>query len=229
MSIDQRSQVRRLTMLLQIASPLLPVGAFAYSQGIERAVHDGWISGAGDAQRWIGDVLGGPVAHFEAPVWLRLHRAAARADTSAFVEWNDRFVASRETGELRAETLQMGASLASWACDLRIHAGETLRAIPALSFPAAFAACAVALAVDEQDGLAAYLWSWIENQVTAAIKAVPLGQAAGQRLLLASHEALEEAVRTAMRLEDDALVSSAPGLALASALHEVQYSRLFRS
>lgn len=229
MSGGEGSPLRRLMMLMQMASPLLPVGAFAYSQGIERAVHDGWITGAADAQRWIVDVLGGPMARWEAPVWLRLHRASLLGDVGAFGEWNERFVASRETAQLRAETLQMGASLAAWARDLRIPAGESLRAIPALSFPAAFAACAATLGLDEQDGLAAYAWSWIENQVTAAIKVVPLGQAAGQRLLLAAHEALEDAVQTAMRLEDEELVSSAPAVTLACALHEVQYSRLFRS
>lgn len=229
MSGDVVSPVRRLTMLMQMASPMLPVGAFAYSQGIERAVHDGWITDAADARRWIFDVLGGPMARWEAPVWLRLHRARVHADAEAFGEWNERFVASRETAELRAETLQMGASLAAWACDLRIEIGESLRAIPALSFPAAFAACAASLELDERNGLAAYVWSWIENQVTAAIKVVPLGQAAGQRVLLAAHEVLDDAVHTAMRLDDEGLASSAPALTLACTLHEVQYSRLFRS
>jgi urease accessory protein len=229
MSAADRSPIRQLAMLLQMASPLLPVGAFAYSQGIEHGVHDGRITSAVDAQRWITDTLGGPIARFEAPVWLRLYRATAADDADAFDHWNERFIASRETSELRAETLQMGASLASWACELRLPVGESLRAIGELAFPAAFAACAATLRIGEQDGLAAYVWSWIENQVTAAMKAVPLGQVAGQRLLLAAHEALDEAVHTAMRLHDDELVSAAPGLTLACALHEVQYSRLFRS
>jgi urease accessory protein len=223
------SPIRQLTLLLQLASPLLPVGAFAYSQGIERAVHDGWIANAADAQRWILDALGGPITHWEAPVWLRLYRATANDDVRAFDEWNARFVASRETRELRAETLQMGASLATWACDLRMPVGTSLRSVCDLSFPGAFAACAATLGVGERDGLAAYIWSWIENQVTAAIKAVPLGQAAGQRMLLTAHEPIDEAVHTALGLDDDELVSAAPGLTLASALHELQYSRLFRS
>ena len=123
----------------------------------------------------------------------------------------------------------MGASLASWACDLRLSCGASLRSIPELSFPAAFAACTATLLVEEQEGLTAYVWSWIENQVAAAMKAVPLGQVAGQRLLLAAHDDLDRAVQTALRLDDDDLVSTAPGLTLACALHEVQYSRLFRS
>ena len=94
---------------------------------------------------------------------------------------------------------------------------------------AAFAACTATLLIDEHEGLTAYAWSWIENQVAAAMKAVPLGQVAGQRLLLAAHDELKKAVQTAMRLDDDELVSAAPGLTLTCALHEVQYSRLFRS
>jgi urease accessory protein len=216
-------------MLLQMASPALPVGAFAYSQGIERAVEDGLIRDAGDAQRWILDALQGPLTHWEAPVWLRLHRCAVAGDWLAFAEWNERFVASRETSELRAETLQMGASLGSWARDLSLDVAIPLRAIPELSFTAAHAACAASSGLDACDALLAYLWSWLENQATAAIKAVPLGQIAAQRLLHSSHGPLEQAVALALRLQDDELHSAAPGLALACARHETQYSRLFRS
>jgi urease accessory protein len=221
--------MRNLAMLLQMASPALPVGAFAYSQGIERAVNDGLIRDAEEAKRWIFDILDGPMKHWEAPVWLRLHRASVLRDHEAFVQWNQRFVASRETSELRAETLQMGASLAAWACQLGLDVGAMLRTIPGLSFTAGFAACAASSGIDEHAGVLAYVWSWIENQVTAAIKAVPLGQMAAQRLRLAAHAPVSDAVTTAIRLDDDSLFSAAPGLALTCARHETQYSRLFRS
>jgi urease accessory protein len=221
---------RTLTSLLQLASPLLPVGAYAYSQGLERAVHDGLVHDAASAKRWIVDQLGGPIATFDAPVWLRLYRAALAGDVDAFDRWNARYLASRESYELRAETLQMAASLRSLACELPIaHARALLEARASLTFPAAFAACAHGVGLDERDGLAAYLWSWLENQAAAALKAVPLGQLAGQRLLFASHAALDDAIAAALAMRDDELRSSAPGLALASALHETQYSRLFRS
>lgn len=217
----------RIPAMLQLASPLLPVGAYAYSQGIERAVHDRIIVGAGDARRWIIDSLAGPIANFEAPVFLRLHRAARQTDDLRFAEWNARFLASRETRELRDETLQMGASLQTLARDLSLPTATG--GVASLTFPAAFAACSSALGLAERESLTTYLWSWLENQVTAALKAVPLGQLAGQRLLLESHEALAAAIEIATNLEDDDLVSAAPGLALTSALHEIQYSRLFRS
>ena len=221
---------RTLTSLLQLASPLLPVGAYAYSQGLERAVHDGLVRDAESARRWIVDQLGGPIGRFDAPVWLRLHRAAVAQDAAAFGHWNARYLASRESHELRAETLQMGASLRALAYDLPIaSARPLLESCASLTFPAAFAACAHGVGLDEREGLAAWLWSWLENQVSAALKAVPLGQLAGQRLLFASHATLDDAIDVALALRDDALCSSAPGLALSSALHEVQYSRLFRS
>ena len=216
-------------MLLQMASPALPVGAFAYSQGIERAVDEGLIGNAEGARSWIFDVLDGPMTHWEAPVWLRLHRAVAVRSYSTFERWNERFIASRETSELRAETLQMGASLAAWACELGLDVGKRLRAMPELSFTAGFAACAASGGIGEDEGVVAYVWSWTENQVTAAIKAVPLGQMAAQRLLFAAHAPVGEAVTTAARLDDDSMFSAAPGLALTCARHETQYSRLFRS
>jgi urease accessory protein len=226
--VRQRT-MRNLQMLLQMASPALPVGAFAYSQGIERAVEDGLIRDAEDAKRWILDVLEGPMTHWEAPAWLRMHRACLDRDHETFLQWNERFVASRETSELRAETLQMGASLAAWACELGLDIGRTLRAIPELSFTGGFAACAASSAIAEHEGVVAYVWSWIENQVTAAIKAVPLGQMAAQRLLLAAHAPVRDAVATAAGLDDASMHSAAPGLALSCARHEMQYSRLFRS
>ena len=220
---------RRLAPLLQLASPMLPVGAYAYSQGIERAVHDALITDAASAQRWIDDVLAGPMTRFEAPLWLRLYRAALARDAHGFAAWNQRFVASRETFELRAETVQMGGSLKLLARELGLDAAVAALEIDEPSFPAAFAACAVALEVAEADGLCAYLWSWLENQVAAALKAVPLGQVAGQRILHAAQAGLDRALATACVLDDDELASTAPGLALTSALHETQYSRLFRS
>jgi urease accessory protein len=74
-----------------------------------------------------------------------------------------------------------------------------------------------------------YVWSWLENQVMAAIKAVPLGQTAGQRILASVGDELPAVAQRAMTLADDELANFAPGLAIASSRHETQYSRLFRS
>ncbi|MBX6391924.1 MAG: urease accessory protein UreF [Burkholderiales bacterium] len=218
-----------LLRLLQLSSPALPVGAYSYSQGLEWAVEDGTVRDAATAQRWIGDVLRYTMGRFEAPVWLRLHAAWQRDDLDAVAHWNARFLASRESAELRAETLQMGYSLRALLRDLRELDVAPLDAFDALCYPTAAAFAAARWRIDAQAGLVAYLWAWAENLAMAALKAVPLGQVAGQRMLSALLPALESAAREAATLADAELSNFAPGLAMASSLHETQYSRLFRS
>jgi urease accessory protein len=223
------SDASRLAALLQLASPALPVGGYSYSQGLERAIADGLVTDRDSAGEWIHALLAGPVATFEAPVWLRLHAAWRAGEVASFGRWNKRYLASRESGELRAETLQMGGSTARLAKDLGLRAPEAGGLVGGLTYPAAHAALAAELGVSARDCATAYVFSGVENLVAAAIKAVPLGQVAGQRILLDAHELVGAAIDTALTLGDDELASSAPGLALLSALHETQYSRLFRS
>lgn len=204
--------------LLQLASPALPVGAYSYSGGLEAAVEASLVSDAASAERWIGDVLEQSLARIEAPLLLRMiERPDAR--------WNDMFVASRETAELRAETLQMGYSLANLLRDLGIEVPD----IDELSFPMAFSCAVRHWGIDPRQALIAYLWTWVENQVMAAIKAVPLGQTDGQKMLLALGARLEGLGARAASLSEEDLANFAPGLAILSARHETQYSRLFRS
>ena len=189
------------------------------------------MTDAPSAQRWIGDLLSLVVARFEAPLWLRAFDAgaAAAAGAAAFATCNGMLLAARETAELRAESEQMGASL----CRLMPAFGLVPPAPGPIAYPAAFAAACVGLAVPRETGLAAYLWAWAENQVLVAVKTVPLGQQAGQRLLFALHERVLQAVQVATRIAatdgDEHLGTAAVGLALMSARHERQYSRLFRS
>ncbi|HEY6239934.1 MAG TPA: urease accessory protein UreF [Burkholderiales bacterium] len=216
---------RPLARLLQLASPALPVGAYSYSQGLEAAIEAGIVRDAASAEGWIGDVLKHSLARMEAPVLLRLCNAWRADDAVAAVRWNALFLAARETAELRAETAQMGYSLAKLLPELGL--GKVPLEEP--SFPAAFAFAAAAWKIDPHEALVAYLWSWIENQVLAAMKALPLGQTDGQRLLLSLGGRLEEIARAAAWLDDDSLGNFTPGLALLSSRHETQYSRLFRS
>jgi len=219
------STERPLARLLQLASPALPVGAYSYSLGLEAAIEAGIVRDAASAERWIGDVLAYSLARMEAPVFLRLCAAWRAGDAAVAARWNVLFLAARETAELRAETAQMGYSLARLLPELGL--GEVPLEEP--SFPAAFAFAVAVWRIDPHEALVAYLWSWIENQVLAALKAVPLGQTDGQRLLLSLGGRLEEIARGAAQLDDDSLGNFAPGLALLSARHETQYSRLFRS
>ena len=214
--------------LLQLASPALPVGAFSYSQGLEAAVDAGRVKDAESAARWIGDVLELAMGSMEAPVLARLIDAWAAGDGEAVRRWNEEFIASRETSELRAETLQMGYSLRALLRGLGERT-EVLDALDEVAYPTAFAFAVGAWKIDSREALAAYLFAWIENQVLAALKCVPLGQTDGQRLLLELGLRIPQVVERGASLADDELCNFAPGLALACARHETQYSRLFRS
>jgi urease accessory protein len=163
----------------------------------------------------------------EAPIFLRLCDAWRSDDVQAARHWNALFLASRESAELRAETVQMGYSLAVLLREL--DKTDVFDAWHEVSFPAAFTYAAACWHIDAQEALVAYLWSWAENQVLAAVKAVPLGQAAGQRMLAAIGPALVRSAAHAAHIADDDMSNFAPGLALMSALHETQYTRLFRS
>ncbi|MBA3902984.1 MAG: urease accessory protein UreF [Rhodocyclaceae bacterium] len=221
-----------LTRLLQLASPALPVGAYTYSQGLEWAVESGTVRDEATALGWIGDLLEWNLGRFEAPLLVRMLAACRKGDGALLIELNERFLSSRETAELRAETLQMGYSmtrLLGELGDFPADALAALRALDAPGFPAAWASAAAAWDVDAAAALTAYLWSWAENQVMAALKAGPLGQAAGQRVLLALGGRIPAIVERALVLDEADFSNFAPAFAIACSRHETQYSRLFRS
>ena len=209
-----------LVRLLQLASPALPVGAYSYSQGLEAAIDANIVIDAASAEQWIGDVMEFSTARLEAPVLFRMIKNPSEVDAL-----NALFLASRETAELRAETVQMGYSLNRLLPSL----GVKPLMLEEPSFPAAFAAAVNAWQIDAHQALQAYLWSWLENQVMAAVKAVPLGQTDGQRMLLRLAGRIPETVQQAIALRDEDIGSFAPGFAILSSNHETQYSRLFRS
>jgi urease accessory protein len=202
-----------LARLLQLASPALPVGAYSYSGGLEAAMEAGVVSDAASAERWIGDVLQHSVGTFDAPLLLQLISSPGREK-----ELNELYIASRETAELRAETLQMGYSL----CRLLRELGVPGVPEGEVGFPTAFAVAARSWGIDARQAVEAYLWSWLENQVMAAVKAVPLGQTDGQKILLKLGE-------TVQAYGEEPMANFAPALAVLSSRHETQYSRLFRS
>ena len=198
-----------LARLLQLASPALPVGAYSYSQGLEAAVEAGIVHDAATAEQWIGDVLEFAVAPMDAKIIVD--------SMEKQIDLNELYLASRETAELRAETVQMGYSL----CRLLGELGVADVPQGEVAFPVAFAFAARSWGFPAEEAVQAYLWSWLENQVMAALKAVPLGQTAGQKMLLSLSGRLS--------CEKENFVNFAPGLAVLSSNHETQYSRLFRS
>lgn len=217
--------------LFQLVSPLLPVGAYSYSQGLEAAVEAGLVRDEQTAGYWIEAVLDAGFSRFELPVLKRLHDAWRAHDSALAAEWNNRYLVSRESAEFHAETLQMGYSLRELARQLSAEntTPAALSAIEPVTYPTVLAWLAVHWAVPHDGLLLGHSWSWLENQVSAALKAVPLGQAAGQRILLHLGGRLPEQVQAACVLTDNELSNFAPGLAILSCRHETQYSRLFRS
>jgi urease accessory protein len=214
-----------LAKLLQLASPALPVGAYSYSGGLESAVEAGVVKDAATAEQWIGDVLEHGVARMEAPIMFSFVSGFAEKDLLKVKEKNEIFLASRETAELRAETVQMGYSLNRLLKDL--GAGEVPVEEP--SFPAAFAFAAAHWKIEPEAALQGYLWSWLENQVMAAVKAVPLGQTDGQKILLVLGERISALIPKILSMNEEDMGNFVPGLAMLSSQHETQYSRLFRS
>ena len=223
----------QLARLLQLASPALPVGAYTYSQGLECAVESGIVHDEATAGRWIADLLDHGIGRYEAPLVAALMAAWTAGDLTGVKSLDAEFLASRESAELRAETAQMGFSLRRLLRDLRDDSlGSVAQAVdawPEVAYPTIWAGIAAAWRIDPSAALTAYLWSWAENQVMAALKAVPLGQAAGQRVLADLGGRLPAVAAQAQALPRARWSNFTPGFAIACARHETQYSRLFRS
>ncbi len=218
-----------LLRLLQLASPALPVGAYAYSQGQEWAVAAGWIHDEASLAAWLDEQLAHTLARVDLPILVRLHAAALRADDAALVRWSRQLIAFRETRELVADDCDRGRALARLLRDLEIATATPWVGRADVPFATMTAIAAAAWRLPLVPTLHAYAWGWLENQVLAGVKLIPLGQVAGQRLLLTLAAGIPVVVESALGLDDDDLGGALPIVALASSLHETQYTRLFRS
>ncbi len=215
--------------LMQLISPTLPIGGFTYSQGLEWAVERRWVCDRATLSDWLAGLMEDNLALLELPVLQRLHAACERTDRDGLARWAMHLYASRETSELRAEERQRARALISLLGDLGIRQAQDWREALAPCQAAPFALAAVHWRIAIEDCALGYAWGWLENQVAAAIKLVPLGQTDGQRVQLALAERLPAVVASALDVDDDDIGASAPAMAIASARHETQYTRLFRS
>jgi urease accessory protein len=218
-----------LLRLLQLVSPGLPIGVYSYSQGLERAVADGWLSTAENAHEWLQGILQHTMTAVDVPILLRLYDAWQQQDQAKIMYWSQFLVACRETAELRAEDRQTGQALAKLLSQLALLDATAWQQHPATTLATLFSLAAVQWNISAKDAALGYLWSWLENQVLCAVKLIPLGQVAGQQLLYSLASNIPHCVNRAERLNDDELGGTAFSLALASSRHEMQYSRLFRS
>ncbi|WP_421621937.1 urease accessory protein UreF [Alkalilimnicola ehrlichii] len=215
--------------LWQLISPTLPIGAYSYSAGLEYAVEAGWLRDADAVADWLRGQLHHALARVDIPALARLHAAWQNEDAVAVHYWSQWLRACRETRELREEDRHVGQALARLLRDLDLPEAAPWVDDPIAGWPTLYALAVARWAIPLQTAAEAYLWAWCENQVSAAIKLVPLGQTAGQRLLLELAGPVGEAAALGLSLDDDDMGAGLPGVALASSLHETQYSRLFRS
>ena len=219
--------------LMWLASPALPVGGFSYSEGLESAVESGLVTTEIQAGDWLLGQLQLSLARCDLPALAQAVAAWQAHDATRLVALNGWLRQTRETAELRAQAEQMGRSLLDWLRNSE-HASDprlaTLSSLPgAPIWPVAYALACVLAGAGAGHALLAFAWGWAENMAQTAMKAVPLGQAAAQRVLARLAQAIPPAVDAALALPDDERQAHAPMLAILSAQHEAQYSRLFRS
>lgn len=234
-----------LLRLLQLASPALPIGAFAYSQGLESAVAVGIVTDEVSACAWITGLLAGPVTSLDLAVFVRLHAAFVAGDLTAAGRWNELLLASRATAELQAEDRHLGAALGRVLETLGVDEAADPAFVPGQrdvkpghrrrsdfgprSFAQMFALGTARWLIDVGPAAQAFAFAWAEAQASAAVRLVPLGQSAGLRILAQVTRAIPPAVERARSLADSQVGGAAPAQALLSTFHETQYSRLFRS
>ncbi len=220
-----------LLRLLQLASPALPVGGFSYSEGIEAAVAHQLVHDEASAQTWLVDHLHLVQSRSELPVIAQAISAWQRHDEQQLRNLNDWVIQTRESFEMRLQTEQMGRSLLIWLrnqTDAEPLRMKTCEELPP-TWPLAFALALSTHDIPVRQGLIAAAFGWAENMVQATIKAVPLGQLSGQRILAALATEIPSAVDHAMQVTTENRQAFSPRLAILSARHETQYSRLFRS
>lgn len=218
-----------LLHLLRLASPALPIGGYAYSQGLEWAVHQGWVASEESLSLWLEGLLQNGMATLELTMLARMHRAWSLGDEDLALTLGRELLAWRDCAEAKLEERQMGGSLAKILVDAGVATANRLINNESATYLGAFALACRTWAIPEKDCLLAFAFSWAENQVTAGVKLIPLGQTAGQRVLAGIMGSIERAVQSALEHPEQELFTSTPGRSLAQLHHAGQDVRLFRS
>lgn len=215
-----------LMSLLHLTSPSLPIGAFAYSQGLETAVEMTWVKDEASLCDWLTPILLHAQANLEIPLLVRCYHAWQNQDNDAVHYWQQILLANRETSELVLEEQKLGQTLYRLMKSLDIPLDKQHAD---LSYLPLFAGACRHYQIDLHDALTGWCWAWLENQVMAACKTVPLGQTSAQKVLVRLMPVIEQAIEHGFKVEDEAIGLTLPSFAMVSAWHETQYSRLFRS
>jgi urease accessory protein len=217
-----------LLHLFRLTSLSLPVGGFAYSRGLEAALHAGWVKDEATAKDWIIGTLRSNFAALDGAIFWRMANALEEGAFDRFVQADAWLAAGRESREIQSEDRRLGEALLRLLIDLDVPSAR--RGLGRLrTYPAAFALAANHWRIAPSQSLTGLLWAYVEAQVMAAIRLASLGQTAGQRIMIAAVEPIEHAAAHARTVRDEDVGGTAQALAIASAWHETQYSRLFQS
>jgi urease accessory protein len=230
-----------LVQLMWLASPALPIGGFSYSETLEAAIDRAGLRTPVAVGAWLQDQLQLAQARSDMALVAQAITAWRTRDLVRINVLNDWVLQTRESSEFRLQTEQMGRSMMDWLRNQ--HAAEPgvdpqptdddlmvlTRCCASPTYPIAFALASSHTDAKVADCLSSYAFGWAENMVQAAVKAVPLGQNAGQRILATLVRDIPNAVTEALARDDGSRQAFAPMLAILSAQHETQYSRLFRS
>ena len=218
-----------LLKLIRLTSPSLPIGGYSYSQGLEFAISSGWVHDVSTASDWIQGLLKNSLINLDLPVLKKLYEAWQEFDTQRVGCWNDFLSANRDAFELQEEDRQIGKALARLLVDLDLEEAKPFLNPPHCGFLTLYTLAAVRWNISLNDAAHGFLWMWAENKVLCAIKLIPLGQTDGQKILSAIIETISHVIMRGLDLPDEDIGYATPAQGIASALHETQYTRLFRS
>ena len=229
MHINKKTSSLGYLRLMQLVSPSLPIGGYTYSQGLEYAVECGWVRDVSTFDEWISGLLDHGMVYLELPIFKRIYVAIKSDNVEALSYWSQYLLASRESHELRSEEINRARALNTLLPNLGVSCKEEMNDAMETTQLSPFALAAINWDISLHDTALGYTWSWLENQVTAAIKLIPLGQTEGQQVQMMMATRIPHAVDLGLSLNDDEIGASSPALGIASARHETQYTRLFRS
>jgi urease accessory protein len=227
--VKVNAKASSLLALLHLSSPALPVGTFAYSQGLEFALDKGWCKNRNDVHAWIKQNLEFGLGLLDLPIFIRMFHAWEVSDQASIQLWNDTLLSFRETKELYLEDIQVGSAYVQWHLGQDQGRRALLDMCDKPSVVAMSSLASVVTNIDIENALLGFVWSWVENQITCASKAMPMGQTDAQKTLQSLIPVIAQVCEHALTIKDDEIGTGLLGTAIASSLHEQQYSRLFRS
>jgi urease accessory protein len=215
--------------LMHLVTPSLPLGSFAYSQGLEWAVEDNWVKDEARLLQWTENLLQSSLTHLDLPLLQRLYESCENQNLAQFSYWSQYLTACRETRELREEETNRARALAALLPEWQIPTDAAWLVVIKNNHLSGYAFIAHYWGIDLKQAAEGYLWSWLENMTLCGVKIIPLGQMAGQRILQACIKQIPALVKTGLSRNDEEIGLSSPAQAIASSLHETQYTRIYRS